>query len=71
MIERLPVRILAGAAGGFSFPVSTLCADSYSVSVPPRGAAAALKDPGHSGKSAGGRLHLNTHPALPNEVGDG
>ena len=35
MIERLPVPILAGAAGEFSSPASTLCADSYSVSVPP------------------------------------
>ena len=35
MIERLPVRIPAGAAGEFSPPESTLCADSYSVFVPP------------------------------------
>ena len=35
MIERLQVRILAGAAGTFSSLESTLCADSYSVSVPP------------------------------------
>ena len=34
-IERLRVRIPAGAAGEFSSPESTLCADSYSVSVPP------------------------------------
>ena len=35
VIERLQVRIPAGAAGGFSPPELTLCADSYSVSVPP------------------------------------
>ena len=35
VIERLRVRIRAGAAGEFSSPVLTLCADSYSVSVPP------------------------------------
>ena len=35
VIEKLRVRILAGAAGEFSSPELTLCADSYSVSVPP------------------------------------
>ena len=35
MIERLRVRILAEAAGEFSFPELSLCADSYLVSVPP------------------------------------
>ena len=34
MIERLRVRILAGAAGEFSSPEWILCADSYSVSIP-------------------------------------
>ena len=33
MIERLRVGILAGAVGEFSSPESTLCADSYLVSV--------------------------------------
>ena len=65
MIERLRVRIPAGAAGEFSSPVSTLCADSYSVSVPPHMLPQwHVKDPGHSAKSAGGRLHLNTHTPL-------
>ena len=32
-----------------------------SVSVAPRVTAVARKDPGHSAKSAGGRLQLNTH----------
>ena len=35
VIERLRVQIPAGAAGEFYFPESTLCADFYSVSVPP------------------------------------
>ena len=35
VIERLRVRILAGAAGEFSSTELTFCADSYSVSVPP------------------------------------
>ena len=35
MIERLRVRIPAAAAGEFSSPESTLCANTYSVSVPP------------------------------------
>ena len=43
MIERLRVRIPAGAATEFSSPESTLCADSYSVSVPPRVTAVARK----------------------------
>ena len=45
--ERLQVRIPAGAAGEFSSPELTLCA--------------LTKDPCHSAKSAGGRLHLNTY----------
>ena len=35
VIERLQVRILAGAAGEFTSSELTLCADSHSVSVPP------------------------------------
>ena len=34
VIERLQVQIPAGVAGKFYFPELTLCADSYSVSVP-------------------------------------
>ena len=34
MIERLQIRIPAGAVGKFSFPEATLSADSYLVSVP-------------------------------------
>ena len=64
MIERLRVRFPAGAAGEFSSPELTLCADSYSVSAPPPCYRMARKRPGHSDKSAGGRLHLNTHTPL-------
>ena len=35
VIERLRVRIPAGAAGEFSSPELALCADYYSVSIPP------------------------------------
>ena len=43
MIERLRVRMPAGAAGEFSSPESTLCSDSYLVSVHPRVTAVARK----------------------------
>ena len=45
MIERLRVRIPTGVAGEFSSPELTLCADSSSVSVPPRVTAVARKRP--------------------------
>ena len=60
MIERLQVRIPAGVVGEFSSPESTLCADSYLVSVPPLMLLQwHVKDPGHSAECVGGRLHLN------------
>ena len=56
MTERSLVQIPAGAAGELSSPGSTFCADSYfGIRSTP------VKDPGHSAKSAGGRLQLNTH----------
>ena len=62
MIERSRVRIPAGAAGEFSSPGSPFCADSYfgirSTPVLPQ---SHVKDPGHSAKSAGGRLQLSSH----------
>ena len=61
MIERLQVRILAGAAEESSSPELTLRADSYSMSVLPRVTAVGRKGPGHSAKNTGSRLHLNTH----------
>ena len=57
MIERSRVPVSAGAAGEFSSPWSTFCADIYfrirSTLV--------LPHPLRSAKSAGGRLQLNTH----------
>ena len=64
MIEKLRVRIPAEAAGEFSSPESTLCADLFgvrSISVLPQWH---VKDPDHSAQSAGGRLHLNMHTVL-------
>ena len=52
----------------FSSPELTLCADSYSVSVPPPPTPVLpqwhVKDPGHAAKSASGRLRLYTHTPL-------
>ena len=53
MIERLRVRILAGAAGEFSYPESALCADLFGVSFHPVLPQWHVKDPGYSAKSAG------------------
>ena len=65
MIERLRVRIAAGAAGEFSSPESTLCADSlFGVHSTPLLLQWDVKDPGHSAKSACGRLHPNMHTPL-------
>ena len=65
MIESLRVRILAGAVGEFSSPELTLCADSYSVSVPPPLLLQwHIEDPGHSARSACGRLHLSAHTPM-------
>ena len=65
MIERLRVRTPTEAAEEFSTPELTFCADFYSVhsvrSVPPHVPQWHVKDPGHSAKSACGRLQLNTH----------
>ena len=58
MIERLRVRIPAGAAGEFSSPEITLCADSNCIPVYLQWQ---VKIPGYCAKSAGGRLYLNTH----------
>ena len=51
MIEKLRVRIPAGAAEEFSSPELTLRADSRSLSVPPPVLPQwHVKDPGHSAK---------------------
>ena len=65
VIKRLWVRIPAAAARFLFSPELTLCADSHLVSIPPPVLLQwHVKDPGHSAKSAGGRLHLNTHTLL-------
>ena len=63
MIERSRVRIPAGAAGEFSSPGSSFWADSdFGIrSTPVSPQSGRVKDPGHSAKSVGGRLQLNTH----------
>ena len=66
MIERSRVRVRAGAAGECSSPGSSFCADSFlflfSVSLPSLCYHSSTeKGPGHSAKSAGDRLQLNTH----------
>ena len=71
VIERLRVRVPAGAAGEFSLSLSLslslrdqLCVLTLiSVSVsPPCHLLQYEEDPGHSSKSAGGRLRLHMHP---------
>ena len=53
------VQIPAGAAGEFSSPGSTFCADSYfGIHSIPMLLQSHVKDPGHSANSAGGRLYL-------------
>ena len=53
MIEGSRVRIPAGAAGEFSSPGSTFCADSYfGIRSTPVLLQQHVKDPGHSAKSA-------------------
>ena len=62
MTEKSLVRIPAGAAGEIFLTRINFCADSHfgirSTPVLPQWH---VKDPGHSAKSAGGRLQLNTH----------
>ena len=62
MMESSRVRIPAGAAGEFSSPGSTFCADSYfGTRSTPVLLQQHVKDRVHSAKSAGGILELNTH----------
>ena len=63
--ERLPVQILAGVAGEFSSLESTfVCWLLFSFRSTPMLSQWHIKDPSHCAKSAGGRLHLNTHSPL-------
>ena len=60
--KRSRVRVPAEAAGDFSFPGLTFCADFYfGIRFSPVLPQLHVKYPGHSAKSAGGRLQLNTH----------
>ena len=64
-------RILAGTAGEFSSPVNFVCRLFYSVCATPVLPQWHIKDPGHSAKSAGGRLHLNTHTSFTHQSQSG
>ena len=58
--------------GKFSTPQLTWCADSYLAFVPtPVLPQWHVKDPSHSAKSTGGRLHLNTHTPLTQQSWSG
>ena len=57
-------KVSAGAAGEFSSPELTLCDDLFGGRSIPVLLQWHGKDHGHSAKSAGGRLHLNTHIPL-------
>ena len=62
MIERWRVLIPAAAAGEFSSPGSTFCADSdFGIRSTPVLSLQHVEDPGHFAKNAGGRLQLNKH----------
>ena len=66
MIDRLRVRIPAESAARIPSLELTFCAYSSSASVPPPGLPQwHVKDPDHSAKNVGGRLHLNTHTYDP------
>ena len=64
MIEKLWVQVPAGTTREFTSPELSLCwllFGVHSTLVLPQWH---VKDPSHSAKSAGGRLHLNVHTAL-------
>ena len=69
VIEGLRVRIPAGAAGEFSSPELTLCADLFGVRPTPGLPQWHVKDPGQTDLSAVGRLHLNMHTPQQVKVG--
>ena len=64
MIERLRVRIPAGAAGEFSSRANFVSLLLFGVRSKLVLLLWHVKDPGHSAQSAGGRLHLNMHTLL-------
>ena len=64
MIKWLQVQIPAEAAGEFSSSESTFVLTLIRCPFHSRVTAVARKVPSHSAKTAGGRLHLNTHAFL-------
>ena len=74
MIERLRVRIPAGAAGEFSSPESTLCAGSiFGVRSTPVLPQKHIKDPGHSAKKCRWQVtpkHANVFDLTKSESAD-
>ena len=58
-------------AGKLSSPELTFRADSYSMSAPHPLQQWHVKDPGHSVKSAGGRLHQDMHTPLTQQSWSG
>ena len=61
MTERSRVRVHTGTAGEFSSPGSAFCAGSYfGIRSSPVLQQQYVNDPGHTAKSAGDRLQLNT-----------
>ena len=61
MIERPWDRIPAGASGEVSSAGSVSVLSHFGILSTPVLPQQHVKDPGHSAKSAGGRLQLNTH----------
>ena len=71
-IDRLRVRIPARNGWRIFFSrVNFVCWLLFVVCSTPVLLQWSVKDPGHSSKSAGGRLHLNIHTPWPSEVGVG
>ena len=71
MIERLPVRIPEGVVEECSSPELTLCANCFPCPFHPLLPQWHIKDPSHSAKSTGGRLHLNMHIPLTQQSWSG
>ena len=71
MIERLRVRIPAGAAGEFLLQSQLFVLTLIRCPFHPRVTAVARKNPSNAAKSAGGRLHLNTHTPLTQRIRSG
>ena len=70
MIERLRVQVRAEAAGEFSSPELTFCADSYLASIPPCVTSVACKRP-RSFCQVAGYTQLNMHTLLTQQSQSG